>query len=136
MDEFFNSKKYIILLVIVCLLFTIITAKVFDYMPKPVNNQEYDGYIPYGNLNNNSTFSDTQIEKSFSANLNNEEDESDEDSQEDEDEDDDTSVDDDMHRSGHIDFMPPSAYQNTNDFVEIPAPKGSNEDNIQAIDTN
>lgn len=136
MDNFFNSKKYIILLIVVCLLFTIITVKVFDYMPKPVNNMEYNEYkTNFNNDNDDSMLNQTK--ESYANNNDDDEEEIDEDVDEnDEDEyDDDDTTDNVQNRSGHVDFMPQSSNQNTIDFIEIPAPKGSDEEKIKAYDT-
>ena len=137
MEEYFNSKKYIILLVVVCILFTIMTVKVFEYMPKPLNNQEAEEYSPqFINNKNDSEYNNEQDENTYAENSDDEEYNEEEDDDEDEDDDKDSSVEEKQQKSGHIDFMPKSSYQNLNDLEEIPAPKGTNEEKIQAYDTN
>ena len=128
-SNYFNSKKYIILLVIVCSLFAILTAKVFDYMPQPVDNQEYNRYYP--------SSLKTELKNQNNEQINDEESLADEDADEDEDDEDDDDEDNiedeqednyNQHqKSGHIDFMP-----KTTEFDEIPAPKGAVEEVINA----
>ena len=136
-SNYFNSKKYIILLILICTLLAVLTAKVFDYIPQPPENNEYEGYYPHPareqllrapsdlTNNNNSTFDETASND-------------DEDDDDDDDEDDNTenNINDSQHKSGHIDYMPKSAYSNNDDFGEIPAPPGTVEEQINAIDTN
>ena len=121
MEEYFNSKKYIILLVIICLLFTIMVAKIFDYMPKQINNQDYEGYTPVFNTGINGSqlrgqFSDEQIRESY----------------ENEDEDNNSEEENtaENERTGHIQYLPKS-YPDMNNFEEIPAPKGTVEEEIK-----
>lgn len=127
MDNYFNSKKYIILLVVVCILFAILIIKIFDYLPKP-DNIPPSGYTTEKTSVNNT---DDAVNESY--------DNEDADSDEEDEDDDDTSEDDDNiddnHKSGHIDFEQKS-YPDINNFEEIPAPKGSNEEIIQTYDTN
>ncbi len=131
MEEYFNSKKYIILLVIICLLFTIMVAKIFDYMPKQINNQDYEGYTPVFNTGINGSqlrgqFSDEQIRESY------ENEDTDDDDEENEDEDNNSEEENtaENERTGHIQYLPKS-YPDMNNFEEIPAPKGTVEEEIK-----
>jgi len=115
--DYFNSRKYIILLIIVCILFTIIILKAFDYMPKPIDNSEYNGYnqsILNNNINNEQSEENTNDED---ENLNSDDDDNDDDNDEDNA--------DEQDKSGHIDFI-----KETTEFEEIQAPKGTVEEEI------
>ena len=127
MEEYFNSKKYIILLVIVCLLFTIMITKIFDYLPKPIDNEELNSYSQssYKNIDINSQNYNQETIQDEEATVDEENEEEEE--EEEEEEVDNTEEVDLKHKSGHIDF-----YQNSNNFEEIPAPKGSAEEIIEA----
>lgn len=131
MEEYFNSKKYIILLVIICLLFTIMVAKIFDYMPKQINNQDYEGYTPvFSNGVSGSQFrgqfSDEQV-REYYENENAEAEDEDDEEEANNTEEENTA---DNSRSGHIEYLPKS-YPDINNFEEIPAPKGTVEEEIK-----
>ena len=113
----FNSKKYTILLFLVCMGFLILTIKAFEYLPTRLSND---------NENMQQPASNTNISTQIKANSDDENENDNEDENEDMDEEDP-----DKHKSGHIDFMPKT--DNTDDaemdFDEIQAPKGAiNED--------
>lgn len=129
MEDYFNSKKYIILLVIVCLLFTIMTIKVFEYMPKRLETQATEEYTP--KVSENDT---KQVDEENDDTTNTE------DSVTDDDEDENTDDSDydnnetnynNNHKSGHIDFMS-SSYPDIKNLEEIAAPKGTFEERIEA----
>jgi len=129
MQEYFNSKKYIILLLVVFILFTIMTIKVFEYAPKPENKMEQEIYNPQDYSSeykgNSTTNAQTALQDEESDN-----EESDNDDENNEDE----AVKiiyDRKHKRGHIDFMPKS-YPDINKFDEITAPEGSSEEEIKA----
>jgi len=125
-SNYFNSKKYIILLILICILFVIITIKAFDYMPKPAET--------YGEYNTQYPVSSEQKLQTDNSNFDNSEvstdDGSDEDT-DDEDEDEDNSSDNNEERTS---FSQKSSY--SNDFMEIPTPPGAVEEEISVVDTN
>ena len=135
MDNFFDSKKYIILLIIVCLLFTIMTVKFFDYIPKPLNNQELEEYQPY-NQNSEQDEQINNVSESVEDFSDDDQDDEDEDEDENDENDENENAEGINEKSGHIDYMPQSSFNNNVDFVEIPAPNGTNEETIQVYDTN
>ena len=137
-SNYFNSKKYIILLIVICALLAILTAKVFEYMPQEVNDG-LQGYNPQTYQKNLSTPADEQFNSDSNtiqsdSSENDAYDNEDEDEDEDEETDDNNTTDyinnDEQHKSGHIDFMPPA--DNKMDFEEIEAPEGTIEHIIYA----
>ena len=126
MDNYFNSKKYIILLVVVCVLFAILIIKFFDYLPQP------DNIPPSGYSTQETSINDDN--NAVNDPSDNEEADNEEEDEEEDTSDDDDNIDD-NHKTGHIDFERKS-YPDVNNFEEIPAPKGSNEEIIQTYDTN
>ncbi len=126
MDNYFNSKKYIILLVIVCILFAILIIKFFDYLPEP------DNIPPTGHSIRESSVINTDDAVNDSSDNEDAESENEEEDEDDASEEDNI---DENHKTGHIDFERKS-YPDINNLEEIPAPKGSNEEIIQTYDTN
>ena len=122
MDEYFNSKKYVILLIIVCLLFAMLILKSFDYLPKPDN-------IPPAQYSTEES-SVNYTKDSDKENNANRDDSDDNNTSADE-----NDYDDDYHKSGHIDFEK-NAYPDKDNFEEFPAPKGINEETVQTYDIN
>ena len=104
----FNSKKYMILLVLICVLFAIFTIKIFDYMPKPVN--EADDYNEEQVVDVNSPAQEDNI-----ASKKNEDEE---DSEE--------------HKTGHFNFMPKQNHDEEGEYDEIDAPPGAVSEDIPA----
>lgn len=132
MEDYFNSKKYIILLVIVCVLFTIMTVKVFEYMPKRLETQTTEEYTPKVSINDSQQKDeedDTQDDEDIDDGEDNTDDDSDDESADENDDAEDTNYN--NHKSGHIDFMR-SSYPDIKELDEIPAPKGTNEEKIEA----
>ena len=124
----FNSQKYLILLILICLLFAILTIKAFEYMPKPADtygeyNTKYQ--VPTGE----QLKSDNNMVNNENSELQEEDEDTDEDEDEDSEEDNNTN-----QKSGHIDYSQPST--SSNDFIEIPAPPGTVEEEINDVDTN
>lgn len=108
----FGSKKYIVLLVLICIVFTIFIVKAFDYLPdksvdiyNPIVNSQPSNVnqLNYNNQNQTQEINQNQSENNYDP---------------------------ERHKSGHIDFMPQQnrAENNNNDFEEIQAPRGVNED--------
>lgn len=118
----FNSKKYIILVVIICILFAILTIKAFDYLPESDSNR-----ADYSNRAGNHVVDVTDREVAESAD---DVDDSDDDNNEDDDSEQEDSEYNEQHKSGHIDFMPKSYYENSIELDEIPAPKGTVEEEV------
>lgn len=58
----FNSKKYIFLLIIICVVFVILIIKAFQYLPD--NNENYDYGITAGNINNPAKITNNDEEDS------------------------------------------------------------------------
>jgi len=107
----FNSKKYIILLVIICVLFFIFTLKIFEYMPSHVVEQADGDISQTQNIN-----SPAHTEQQETA------------------EEEDDSYDEQKHKKGHIDFMPKeSDYDTEVELDEVPVPKGAKEDKIVQV---
>lgn len=106
----FGSKKYLILLTLICIVFAIIIIKAFDYLP----DKSVDGY-------NSGINSQPQYPNQFNANNQNQN------ISQNQTED---NYDPERHKSGHIDFMPKESKteNNNNGFDEISAPNGVNED--------
>ena len=113
----FSSKKYLALMVLVCIIFVIIIVKAYDYLPdKSVENYNNPMINTQAqNINNTQNFSQDNTNNQTS-NL-------------------DQNYDPNRHKSGHIDYMHNETRSyNKNDFEEINAPKGTNEDNIQTFE--
>lgn len=107
----FASNKYKILLIIICIIFLILVIKAFDYLPESIENVE--------DIN---TQSYTESPMQISDDQNTQEQEE----QNDNTEDDNYSEE---HKRGHIDFYTEKDTTNRNEnFVEIDAPVGTNED--------
>ncbi len=124
----FNSKKYLILLVIVCSLFTIMTIKAFEYMPKRLSPSEIESMEESYNQNH------------AGAEVNNTDDNADAEADEDEEEEEEEeevqhSKVDPRHKKGHIDFT--RGYDIEPEFDEIKAPKGAVNEELpeQAVQT-
>lgn len=129
-NNYFNSKKYMILLVLICLLFAILTMKAFEYMPKPA--ETYGDYnTQYRVPSGEQVQSDNNAYNNENAVSEEEEEDTDDEDEEDEDTEENT---DKNQKSGHIDFSQPAT--SSNDFIEIPAPPGAVEEEINAVDTN
>ena len=100
----FNSKKYMILLILICTLFTIFTIKIFDYMPKPeiivdnFNDEQVEGINSPAQGNN-------------VVSNNKEEDEEENEAK--------------QHKKGHFDFMPKQVQDEEVEYDEIDAPPGA-----------
>ncbi len=128
--EDFNSKKYMILLALMCILLLIMTIKVFDYMPQPIKETELNpqNYEQVSNSEGQTVSENVQNDEAA------EEDDEDEgdDEEEDNSEDETDSSYDNNHKHGHIDYMPSPSYKMM-DLEEIPAPKGTVEEEINAI---
>ena len=104
----FASKKYIILLVIICSVFALFIIKAFDYLPdKSVEtvNPMVNTQQQYINQTNNNQINQTQPENDY---------------------------DQERHKSGHIDFMPKvdKESSHSNDYEEIKAPRGTFEEDV------
>lgn len=108
----FNSKKYVLLLFIVCTLFLILTIKAFDYLPVETPQQKI-------NVETINTPAQSSVRVPTEG-------ESKEEKIKDEDSD--------RHKSGHIDFMKKenSTYNESDKFEEIEAPKGIIEEDFSA----
>ena len=129
MQEYFNSKKYIILLLVVFILFTIMTLKVFEYAPKPSNEMEQEIYNP---KDYSSEYKEGSAKNAQTTMQDDESDNEESDNDDESNEDEAAKANyDKKHKKGHIDFMPKS-YPDINKFDEIPAPKGSSEEEINA----
>ena len=111
MDNYeFNSKKYIFLIIIVCLMFIIFIIKAFDYLPEKTDINDNDSY--------NSTEYINEINKPLNRENINEEVKAD-----------DSKTDPDRHKSGHIDFFKPKNTEpEKTTLVEIDTPTGVKED--------
>lgn len=106
----FSSKKYIFLLIVICIMFVIFVVKAYDYLPEDEMNN-IDTGTTVTNENYNTTFNTTsnivrRNNDSEEYKYNNE---------------DDTE----KHKSGHIDFFKPYKSNNYDDIEEIDAPEGA-----------
>ena len=110
----FGSKKYIILLILICIVFTIFIVKAFDYLP----DKSVDGYNTSVNSQttqtNQNNYNSQNQPQDINQNQNQNQPEN--------------NYDPERNKSGHIDFMPQQNENNRNDFEEINAPRGVNED--------
>ena len=112
MDNYeFNSKKYIFLIIIVCLMFIIFIIKAFDYLPEKPDISDNDSY--------NSTEYINEINKPLNReNINSAQVTAD-----------DSKTDPDRHKSGHIDFFKPKKTElEETTIIEIDTPTGVKED--------
>lgn len=122
----YDTKKYIIILISVCIIFIILTTTAFDKMSKTLPNmpnEEYNGYYP--NSVNNTEYQNNAGQNVIADEKYNNNEEIDKNENI-------NSENDERHKSGHIDFM--QDYSNKeNNLEEIPAPLGTNEESIQSI---
>ena len=112
----YSSKKYLILLAVICIVFVFFIAKAFDYLPdKSVENH-------YSAIN-------TQMQENVNTIDNNQQPVQQEEN-----------YDTNRHKSGHIDFMPKPErerkYRNTHEFEEINAPRGTYEEQVPVVNNN
>ena len=117
----FNSKKYILLLVVICAMFLILIIKAFDYLPQKEDNIE-DNYNSVEYVNNINQPSNSDINDSERI-IKKEQDEEK-----------------DKHKSGHIDFFKPNTnnYEKENaltTLTEIDVPSGVKEE-LPKVDNN
>ena len=105
-----GSKKYFILLTLICIVFTIFIVKAFDYLP----DKSVDGYNPNVNTKTSQVNQFNNPNHSQDLNQNSKEE----------------NYDPERHKSGHIDFMQRNnkSENNRDDFEDIKAPNGINED--------
>lgn len=114
----FSSKKYMILLVTICIVFVIFIVKAFDYLPdksveanyQMINNQPQN----INTIVNDNNVNDNKQEQAQEI------------------------YDPDRHKSGHIDFMPKPKKEeySRNDYEEIKAPSGTYEEDIHVPNNN
>jgi len=126
----FNSKKYMIILVSVCVILMILTIKAFDYMESPITDNITDN----NNVNKSSVYDINDSRLNLYNSMQNKEVKS---GLSDNKDDEEFANNDEQHKTGHFDFMPKSSYRNDNDnFEEIPAPEGADEDVISSDNEN
>lgn len=102
-EYYFNSKKYLFLLIIVCTLFLILVVKMFDYLPN--YNDEDNNQVLTGNNAEQTIYKPEQKEQADNNIKTSEEDLE-------------------RHKSGHIDFFKQKNNQSEYNIVEeIQAPK-------------
>lgn len=127
----FYSNKYTILTAVMLVLLFVLTIRAFNYMPQPID----DDKLNYKNETQQETVSQESENKIDEKSDDEEDTDEDEDDDDDDEEDDST---DNHHKHGHIDYMPaPKNYTSDSrimDIEEIPAPKGTNEEKINAIE--
>ena len=128
------SNKYMILTAALLILLMVLTIKAFNYIPQPIDDKlNYQNETQQETVNQES---ENKIdEKSDDEDDSEEDEEEDDDDVDTDDEDDET---DNHHKHGHIDYMPaPKSYTSESrimDIDEIQAPKGTNEEKINAVE--
>ena len=130
MEEYLKSKKYLIIATLICSLFAIMVSKAFDYMPKPIKDSSV-----------NSSYSDKKTASKQINTLNDSDESGIEDDDYDSDEEDNTdedSGDDDDNSQSENENQYQTEYKSTpsysDNLMEIPAPKGTDEEEVIAID--